>query len=227
MKDWSIIFPSRGRVPLLTKLLESLAAVTQDTTRLEVLVAIDLDDTASCAALRFFECEFPFCHLFRLRRQLNLSRGYYNFLAKESTGRYVQGLNDDVTFLSSWEPAVEVLDTESKRWPDGAVYGRCKDSWGAPYACFPVLSRQAIDVAGWFFYPRFPAHHADVHLHQLWSAAGRVVDLPFAVDHLRHQMSYPVAPDSTHLEMLALNSYPLAAAAIEIDRVCKELACPR
>lgn len=184
---FSLVLPSRERVPLLEQFLQSVIDTTDDITRIEVLLAIDEDDPATLhAMLRHRE----FNNYFLISgRQHNFSVGYYNRLAHISRGDYVWALNDDcVLTQKGWDTlALAHFDEAKRQFPDGIFYVRTHDDLGTGYSCFPMLSRPAYQVCGWMFHPEFPSWGADINAHQIWDQVGRIVDAPeLAVKHFTH-----------------------------------------
>lgn len=190
MIDFSLILPSRERLPLLQGLIESVVKHTSRLDRVEMLVCVDWDDTPTVNAARGLMLQYPWLTLYVGERQWNLSVGYYNKLAKHSTGRYIQVLNDDCRFVTAgWDTlAVAVLDSHKVKWQDGIFYGRTFDDQKAGYSCFPLLSREALNAMGWFFHPESPGWCADIMLHKIFNnrLVRRVVDLPYHFEHLCH-----------------------------------------
>ena len=187
-KSWSIILPSRERPDVLNTLLDSIRSTAADPDSLEVLVAIDFDDHSISGKVEEFCSRFPFLRFVTGARQDNFSAGYYNVLARMSRGRFVQAMNDDVRFLTAhWDTlGAKAMEEYADRFPmDRIAYGKCEDGLGTGYACFPTLTREAINALGWFFHPEFRTWSADIHLHAVFAGIDRCTTLPFAVAHER------------------------------------------
>lgn len=232
--DWSLILPTRERTKKLGDMLDSIERTRSDMrTEIEVLVAFDLDDQETACWIgesdpmtycpepgvlvargaKFFACE----------RATNFSRDYYNMLYRHSTGRYIMALNDDTRFATpGWDRmALIMLDVAKARWPDGCVYARCRDGYGGLFGCFPILSREAVELQGYFFHEGFKAWGADISLSRVWTALHRAVDLPFTVEHVSHHTGLDDAPDAVHLRMKELSNtgYAHNASAPEAARL--------
>ncbi len=218
MIDFSLILPSRERTHLLKGLLASISKATADTSRIECLVAVDADDSESVNASEGLKNQYPWLTVVVGERQDNFSDGYYNRLANLSTGRYVQALNDDVEFVTPhWDRiAITVLKDYQERHPDGILYGFPADS-GYGYACFPLLSRQAVDAMTWFFHPEFSCWGADIHLHEIYSLAERVLHLPYKLNHAQQN-------DAVHQRLGAISHYNFGSAAGESLRLKSHLS---
>ena len=187
-KRFSIIFPSRDRHELVSKLLGSIAAMTFNIADIEVLIAIDDDDTKSENFLKNFGV--PFVQYFKVKRSLNFSQDYYTFLAKQSTGRWIITINDDCVFETpAWDvDAFNVLDQKP-----GVIYGWIEDGLGGfrakghgNYCCFPLQGRKGFEALGYIFPPRIPTWGADIWAKNLYDQIGSVVALPFTIRHFCH-----------------------------------------
>jgi hypothetical protein len=232
--DFSLILPSRERIPVLTGLLDSIKDTTLKQDRIECLVCIDWDDRESQAAKRDLEAKYPWLSMITTARQNNMTAGYYTPMALFSNGRYVQVLNDDARFTTpGWDQsALRVLESYKELHPDGILYGRTWDDLGAGYSCFPLLSREAIEAAGWCFHPEFPTWGADIHLHQIYHQLQRIVDMPYSLrhdqqrDHINHRMrdnasyNWGSAPGEAHRlwNIIQEKKAALAAQNLSQDR---------
>ena len=182
---FSIVFPSRGRVPLLTKMLESLKYNTARISEVEVLIAIDQDDTTTKEFLD--GAKYSFVRYFVVPRSLNFSWDYYTFLALQSTGQWIICANDDCIFeTDDWD----ALAYETLKDQPGIVYGWIEDGigeWRAKghgnYCCFPLQGREGFEILGYIFPPRIPTWGADIWAKMLYDSVNSVVILPFTMRH--------------------------------------------
>ena len=188
---FSIIFPSRERIPLLTDLLESIKNNTQLLHEVEVLVYIDQDDSDSYLFLRKATCMkiYPFMRYFSGVRSEppNFSRDYYNYLAAQSTGRWIIACNDDCKFeTSGWD----VLAYDVLKDKPNVIYGWSEDHLGgnrAPghgnYCCFPLIGRKGYEALGYYFPERIPTWGCDIWIKGLYDQIGSNVILPMTIRH--------------------------------------------
>lgn len=185
----SLIFPSRGRVQLLRRLLESIEKTTRRGDGVEVLVAVDRDDAETMMVVDCFSGVGVAVRGYWVDRSVNFSRDYYNFLYGKSVGRWVMAINDDAVFeTDGWDEVVR----ESLAGRD-VVYGVIEDCLGdaklptmGEYSCWPLLGRGGVDVLGYFFPERIPTWGADIWAAKLYRRAGAVVPVPVVIRHVCH-----------------------------------------
>jgi glycosyltransferase involved in cell wall biosynthesis len=192
-KDFSILIATRNRVDMLQKLLKSIYDSTYHKDRVEILVIYDTDDMITDAYVKnTFHAQYgeipPIETVFYAReRSPNLIKDYHNFYAMNHTqGKYIMFVNDDTLFeMIGWDDrAMNTLNEFEKIHPDGILYGtpedfetmhgRREDEW---VACFPLISKKAIEVMGYAFDPGFVRDGADWALAATFYGIGRVVNL--------------------------------------------------
>lgn len=186
--NFSVVFPTRERPELLLNLLNSIKVNTFDPENIEVLIAIDEDDTSYNHI--DWEPYHHFVRVFRVKRSLNFSRDYYTFLAQQSTGRWIIACNDDCQFETrAWD---EIAFQALKDAP-GVVHGWIQDGldgYRAPghgnYCCFPLQGRAGFEALGYIFPSRIPTWGADIWLKSLYDQVDSVVEVPIVIKHYCH-----------------------------------------
>jgi hypothetical protein len=218
--DFSLILPSRERLQLLENLLKSIEDTTSNINRIDTWIAFDLDDSESIKSMNRLSKRFSFVQFIVTNRQDNLSVGYYNRLAATCAGRFVQVLNDDCLFVTpSWDSlALEALESYQKKHRDGVLYGKVPDDLNCNYACFPLLSRQALNIVGWVFHPEMTAWGADQHLFDVYSRIDRVVNMPYSIEHLSHHTNKRTR-DNVNQRLSKISRYNYASAPGEANRI--------
>lgn len=185
--DFSIILPSREREILLLKLLLSINDTTEDLDRIEVLIAVDDDDTIDYEKKMG---HLSFVKFFRVRRSLNFSKDYYNFLASKSSGKWIICCNDDAVFETQcWDSTCRgILENQSN-----IVYGFIEDGMDnfrvkahAPYCSFPLQGRGGYEALGYIFPDRIEIWGANLWVKYLYEQLGSVVKLPILIHHYTH-----------------------------------------
>lgn len=210
-KKFSIVFPSRERVKLLDACLHSIMDNAANLIDIEILVAVDEDDTSTRAYINSLPI-FPHGVLkfFLVKRSLNFSRDYYTYLAWNSTGRWIITSNDDGMFTTKdWDAkAYEVLKDKP-----GVIYGWIEDNLGGwrakghgDYCCFPLQGRKGFEALGYIFPARVPTWGADIWAKNLYDQVGSVAKLPFEISHLCHHNK---TRDQDHVsKRIAMNQVP-------------------
>src|SRR3974377_672808 len=131
----SLLLPTRGRVAFVQRLFDSIVATSSDVKRVEVLLYIDQDDSASQTISHSVLC------LEKIVGTPGQTMGKMNRACYEaSRGRYVMMINDDLIFRSP-HGAARVTEAFG-HFPDDTalVYGNDLDQ-GQAVPTFPVLSR--------------------------------------------------------------------------------------
>lgn len=236
-KLWSLIFPSRDRIRLLTDLLNSIQKTAKDINSVEVLVVIDDDDKVSIKSSSFLMEQFPFVQFHRVERAWNFSTQYYGHLAEKSKGKYIQALNDDCVFCTpEWDLLADRAFGEAEgRFNSRIIYGGCDDglseghrkwasgSSGASdelygYSCFPTITRAAYLALGYYFHEAFTTWGADIHLYQIFKLNGRAIPLPYKVDHISHH-THKRERDDLNKRVEELSSFTWSFRETEAERL--------
>lgn len=221
--NFSICFASRGRVPLLRNLFDSIAGNSKFLDKVEVLVGIDNDDTATCNAVDQLTTRFPFVQFFRRDRSHMLNRDYINWVYDISgrKGDYVIACNDDAIFATkNWdEILLNKFNDFIKDKPDGVVYGYTTDTilnrFNMGYCCFPTLSKRGVEALGWIMPPEYHSWVADISCWRVYHAVGRICDVSeVSIEHIsyhsgkrgRDETSYHVERIANHNASFDFNS---------------------
>lgn len=214
--NFSLILNTRKRVPLLKSLLESIQRKTHDLSKVEVLIRFDDDDKdtevfkmVNQARNGNLDEKFPFKFYIGPRNR-NLHKNI-NFLAKESKGRFIFVLNDDTEILTNnWDSrALENINSfkVDNNIKDDIIYGFTHDTsvdkaTGKNYASFPIISKQAVNVLGFFMHEEFVGLGADAAIFRVYKCIERVVDTKIALDHIYHNSFQKIMnPDLVAMEM--------------------------
>lgn len=226
--DFSIVFPTRGRVDLLQTLFRSLAETTANPERVEVLPVCDNDDVDTIAAIPELKKIYPANFLVRQRSKY-LNQDYINYGSSLSTGKYIFILNDDVEFRTKdWDvKCFTELENYIKNRPDGVVYGLTDDGMDSvrltqklQYSGFPIISRKAFEILGYAMHPHFRSWGADIHLYQVYAAVGRVCNLKNSV------LAFHLSPhtesreaDETNKHVALINNNANVSVGFDVARL--------
>jgi len=193
--NFSIILASRERVHLLDSLLNSIVNTTGDRSNCEVICVVDTDDRVTKRFLDRFKVTCSFARFIVRDRAPNLNDDYLNWAWRNfSTGKYIIIVNDDVVFKTqNWDQIIMAqMSMYLANKPDGVAYGWIEEGLkdrvaGMKYCCFPLVTRKAADVLGFVMPPEFPGWGADIALYRIYSATGRIFEIPgVSLDHISY-----------------------------------------
>ena len=209
--DFSIIFNSRSRVPMLRKMLESVASKTKDIEKVEVIVNFDDDDQESLPVLHLLKNDFPFLKCLVNPRELNIHTNV-NKMAFISKGRYIWPLGDDCHIMTQdWDfIAKDKFEQADELFSDGIFLGAVEStsvdkclSYGW-YCDAPMLTRKGLDALGYLIHPHFISVGADVATWVVYASVNRIIDIREIIfDHVTHN-SFEACnkKDQTQIEYL-------------------------
>jgi len=193
--NFTIMVPTRHRPVLLDNLLKSIYNNTTNKDLVEIHVAYDTDDVSTASYIVTVQgsgFKPPVPTTFHQRdRARNINHDYYNWIATNfAAGKYLIAVNDDTVFeLGGWDDrAMTLLDNYELQHPDGIVFGMPEDlerenkrnesNW---MPCFPLISKKAVEVLGYFFDPEMIRDGADWAISATYKNIQRVVDLRTAI----------------------------------------------
>jgi hypothetical protein len=213
--NFSIILNSRGRPAMLNNLLASILKNTTDPKGIEVLVNTDNDDIETMGCIGSLEQFYKRINLsiWSGKRPTSLHTTI-NSLAKMAKGQYIFVLNDDTEIQTpNWDSIAIQKISEFKnnnKIKDDIIYCFVSDNSvdrdvSKGYASFPIISKQATQVLGFFFYEEFVGLGGDSSMHRVYKEINRVVNInEILIDHIYHNTIFKVmAPDQTAAEMRA------------------------
>ena len=156
--DFSLLLPTRGRVPLVQRLFDSVVETSTGLDRLEVVLYVDEYDTESRNIVH------PKLSVVKIVGRPGETMGGMNRACYEaSRGRYAMLINDDSVFRTpGWD--VRVLESAT-RFPDQItlIYGNDLDQ-GLAAPTFPIVSRTACKVLGEICPRGYRNLHIESHL---------------------------------------------------------------
>lgn len=160
---FSIVVPTRRREDKLRCLLGSFLAMTDNISRLEVILVVDDDDEGSLAF------EYPGIQLQRVVVKPGLNMGELNMAGYErSSGQYVMLLNDDVIVRTrGWD--TKVLEA-FKSFSDEIVLVHVNDKIFEDKLCtFPFLSKTYCELAGGICHSAYIRYRIDDHIYNVFN----------------------------------------------------------
>lgn len=166
---FSLLCPTRERTQYLERLLGTLSDSIKNGDLIEVLFAYDKDDIITEAYLKRCRKRFKFnIRLFSRYQSDFLNRDYYNLLSSNAVGEFHWLIGDDLLFIKKdWDRyLVEKINDFFSKNNSRVLYIRIKDDTPMPetsldYSNFPIISKQAIDIVGYFMPPSIPSWTGD------------------------------------------------------------------
>ena len=138
-----------------------------------------------------------------------MNENYYNWLARKSEGEFIWCCADDVIFMiRAWDT---IIHADIRRYlaskTDRILCVNVLDNTPAPgdppgnkkeYPCFPMFSREVLDVLGCVLPPQLPTWGADKYTYSLFSQVNRMLFIhdKCYLNHVSYHKNYKkVTPD--------------------------------
>ncbi len=213
---FSLILNSRKRIELLFGLLNNIIEKTSSLDDIEILINFDSDDVQSLQLMsEIRSLDHPINNIlkfeFRYRDQELIKS--YNRMVSYASGEYIFVLNDDARIeTQDWDKIAYPLLKEQ----GDIIYGRtsCNSADHCPvtkYASFPIISKKACDVLGFFMPDVIKTLGGDVAVFRIYEKINKIVDLPINLRHLMHEtIELVFSPDDTASEMRRVTNEHLA-----------------
>lgn len=192
--NFSLFLNSRKRPLLLKDFLKSVEENTFDKKSIEVIIRYDYDDDLThLIASESFTFDVKFI---RGQRPENLHSSI-NELAKLSFGKNLFVCNDDIRILTkNWDLIAinKISEYLSEKSISDDIY-YCLTSCNSidrnvseGYCSFPIISKKATEVLGFFMYDAFKTLGGDSSIYRLYKSIGRVIDVTeIKIDHVLHR----------------------------------------
>lgn len=164
----SIFIPSRERVQLLDKCLESIYTKCSNQHDIETIVAIDDDDISNHAYLE--ECPYP-TKYFSQPRSDELTNAYINKSVSQLDGDIIWGLGNDCEII---EQDYDLIFFDNyPKWPDRLGYFYMDDGIPPDHfqygksCCFPAMTKRTVELLGCFIPREIVAWGGDIALFEI------------------------------------------------------------
>lgn len=208
MINFSLFLNSRGRPKFLLNFLSSVWANTKFKDKIEVIVRYDDDDEETHLIANYqFNLNIKFI---KGSRPENMHKSC-NEMANLAAGENLFVCNDDMQILTpNWdEIALNKIQKYKKEHniQDDIYY--CKTSCNSVdryvskgYCSFPMISKKATEILGFFMYEEFKTIGGDVSIYRVYDQINRVIDLTeIKIDHILHNSIQAISSkDQTNTE---------------------------
>jgi len=186
---YSLLCPTRDRTKGVERFLKSIQETATDLTQIEILFAVDIDDTPTIQFFGVMNHQHLYDNLniqfFVRQRSQFTNRDYYNWLAEKATGKYLWAIADDLVFLiMGWDSILESkLEGYLCGKPDRIMCAGIRDNTPKPKAslpnfpCFPLVTAEAFKFFGFLLHPQIPTWGADYLLYLLYTGAKRYLEV--------------------------------------------------
>jgi hypothetical protein len=195
----SVIAPTRKRVPLLHRMLQSLAGTAGDMKSVEVVLRCDSDDDDTIDYLR---CQAPSSFIVgpRLDGYATLAT-LINETARLSQSDLIIVVNDDAVFEThGWDA---MLIEEAAHYRDGVFDFGVDTVMNNENFVFPCISRRSVQALGCFFDERLV--YTDIWLRDVMSKFGRAIRVPHV--RIRHDWTGMTSDQERALSIVQAPTY--------------------
>jgi len=191
----SILLPTRNRVKMVMKTLNSLYDTVSDKNRLEVILGLDYDDP-SIEELKneiktFKGCDIKLSIFNERHGYVNLHK-YINKLANEASGDWLYLWNDDSYIITQdWDKLLEPYNENFV-----LLSPKVKENPNYPGTMFPFIPKKWIEVTGHYSLNC----HNDTWVEEIAKSLNIFVYIPMWVSHLRDKFRSGQLTDQTWQE---------------------------
>ncbi len=192
----SVLLPTRDRVQMVIKTLNSLYDNVSDKNRLEILLGLDYDDTSIDELKEFVnknmsDYDIKFC-ISNERYGYKYLHKYINELSDKATGDWLFLWNDDSYIITeNWDKYVEEYKDNF-----ALLSPKVKESMDYPGTMFPIIPKAWFDVVGHFSLNC----HNDTWVEHMAKDLNIFVYIPVMVTHLRNDYIRGALTDKTWQE---------------------------
>lgn len=228
---FSLFLNSRDRPIHLFSLFQSIIEHTNNIEDIEILVGVDDDDETTLNLKSAYESQYP-CR-FVIGQQPNNLHTSINNLASQAAGDYLFVLNDDVVFCTpDWDAKIlNQIDEDlyQEVWYLGIPDTSMDKDRHQAYASFPILTKTAYNILGYFMSETLAGLGGDVHLFRVFEAIGRIKRInEVLLDHTLHnELMKVLRPDSVARRVRQLTKVDCWEVNItkEVKALNEKIAC--
>jgi len=193
-----IFCPTRKRVPMLTRLMNSLVATAAKPERVSFHLYVDDDDTDTLNFLHRIICPVPVNVIVEKHNTRPLS-DTYNVLFEQSDVDVMMQFGDD-TIMRTQDWDLKIDEEFSKREDRLALVYGCDGIHDEGFATHYGLHRNWIELLGYASAPYFTADWSDTWMFELASAVGRNVFVKdLVIEHMHWTQGKSAVDETTML----------------------------
>tara|TARA_A100001015_G_scaffold276787_1_gene335352 strand:+ start:2866 stop:3768 length:903 start_codon:yes stop_codon:yes gene_type:complete len=173
MYQYSFITPSRGRIKLFQKLIDSIEINTKWLNRIEIVVLIDNDDLE---LEKYSSLQNNKIKINKIYSNKRMRMGeMINACCSRATGEYVIFCNDDVEVITkNWDI---LLDEKIEKIKSNCFLFYANDGTNNPrHHSWPIFSKIIFganpDIVPWYYY----GHYLDTHIFDIFSKVEKILN---------------------------------------------------
>lgn len=196
MKKISILTPTRERVDICERMIQSVLDTVNHPERMELLFYVDDDDPQLQQYRIMFETQRAFIDVRHFEDEpMSVSKSW-NVIAEECTGDILKMGNDDIIYKTrGWD---DILDEEVLNYPDDIYVMWFRDGTG-PHCTFPIVSRKWYETLGYFTPGIFKFIANDTWIQRIGKTVGRLHPIKNVLnEHQLHEPGGKGIHDATH-----------------------------
>ena len=218
--DFSVIMPVRGNVDGLRVCLGAFNLFTAQRDKFEVILVVDDDDPDAVFYNKLIG-KFGFTiRVLVVARSQNFSHDYYNAAAKIASGDNILAFNDDCYMQTyGWDDIVREKVAANEKLKGiylvALMDSTYHDDPNCPFARFPMISRKAVELLGFFFHPKVRQWPADKVIWDLYNAVGCII-MAHEVK-MQHDHNYNHDTDPVKNRMLQILQEDKANGVFPVD----------
>jgi hypothetical protein len=212
--------PVRGNVDGLRLCLGAFNLFTAQRDKFEVILVVD-DDDPDAKFYHGLKGKFGFSiRVLIVKQSDNFSNDYMNAGAKIASGDNILVFNDDCYMQTyGWDDIVRVKVEANKQFKGlyliAMLDSTYNDTPDNPFPRFPMISKKAVDLLGFFFFPQVRQWPADKVIWDLYNQVGCII--PAHEIKMQHDHNYNHHTDPRKNRMLRILDEDKAAGVFPVD----------
>lgn len=222
--DFSVIMPVRNNIEGLKTALGAFQLFTAKPELVEIRLMVDrgdMDTDKYIALSGKYDIQI-FVHL--VEPSDNFNKDYYNAHMKYCRGKNIMAFNDDCYVQTNkWDDIVRQKIAEHPEFKgiylvdiwDSTRFGNDSEGKKFEFPRFPMISRKAVDIAGFFFFPQMRNWPADKVVWNLYTSVGCIIKCHEVK--LQHDHNFDHTGDPTKSRFLRILNEDIANGVFPID----------
>ena len=185
--DFSLIVPHRERIKPVITYVQSIDRTVKDPSKIEIIFILDDNHPPTEDNIKNLQIRYKHLNIkYYIRsRTPYTNKDYYNYGAQYAQGKYIWVNADDLVMLQHhWDERIfNFLETHLKDKKDRIICASIKDNTPKPsphlpkFPCFPLFSREVLEVLGYILYPKIPTWGADYIAYQIFHPIHRLLEI--------------------------------------------------